>query len=84
MALSKTGRFLTKAEILGVGVFSPLSIYLCPSENLYACNDVWARYAAMLLSSSSRRAIRAGPTTTTTIFEFIPQGPIFHFWGTTG
>ena len=26
MALSKTGRFLSKAEILGVGVFSPLSI----------------------------------------------------------
>ena len=26
MALSKTRRFLTKAEILGVGVFSPLSI----------------------------------------------------------
>ena len=25
MALSKTGRFLSKAEILGVGVFSPLS-----------------------------------------------------------
>ena len=25
MALSKTGRFLTEAEILGVGVFSPLS-----------------------------------------------------------
>ena len=24
MALSKTGRFLSKAEILGVGVFSPL------------------------------------------------------------
>ena len=27
MALSKTGRFLSKAEILGVGVFSPLSNY---------------------------------------------------------
>ena len=27
MALSKTARFLSKAEILGVGVFSPLSIY---------------------------------------------------------
>ena len=26
LALSKTGRFLSKAEILGVGVFSPLSI----------------------------------------------------------
>ena len=26
MALSKTGRFLSKAEILGVGVFSPLPI----------------------------------------------------------
>ena len=25
MALSKTGRFLSKAEILGVGVFCPLS-----------------------------------------------------------
>ena len=25
MGLSKTGRFLSKAEILGVGVFSPLS-----------------------------------------------------------
>ena len=25
MALSKTGRLLSKAEILGVGVFSPLS-----------------------------------------------------------
>ena len=25
LALSKTGRFLSKAEILGVGVFSPLS-----------------------------------------------------------
>ena len=25
MALSKTGRFLSKAEILGVGAFSPLS-----------------------------------------------------------
>ena len=24
-----------------------------------------------------------GPTTTTTIFEFISRGPIFHFWGTT-
>ena len=28
MVLSKTGRFLSKAEILGVGVFSPLSIAL--------------------------------------------------------
>ena len=28
MALSKTGRFLSKAEILGVGVFSPLPIFL--------------------------------------------------------
>ena len=28
MALSKTGRFLSKAEILGVGVFSPLASYL--------------------------------------------------------
>ena len=27
MALSKTGRFLSKAEILGVGVFSPLPIF---------------------------------------------------------
>ena len=27
---------------------------------------------------------RAGPTTTTTIFEFISRGPIFHFWGTLG
>ena len=27
LALSKTGRFLSKAEILGVGVFSPLSTY---------------------------------------------------------
>ena len=27
MALSKTGRFLSKAEILGVGVVSPLSSY---------------------------------------------------------
>ena len=26
MALSKTGRFLSKAEILGVGVFFPISI----------------------------------------------------------
>ena len=26
MALSKTGRFLSKAEILGVGVFPPLSM----------------------------------------------------------
>ena len=25
LAFSKTGRFLSKAEILGVGVFSPLS-----------------------------------------------------------
>ena len=25
-----------------------------------------------------------GPTTTTTIFEFISRGPIFHFWGTPG
>ena len=28
--------------------------------------------------------IRAGPTMTTTIFEFISRGPIFHFWGTPG
>ena len=28
MALSKTGRFLSKAEILGVGVFSPLPIFV--------------------------------------------------------
>ena len=28
MALSKTGRFLSKAEILGVGVLSPLPISL--------------------------------------------------------
>ena len=27
MALSKTGRFLSKAEILGVGVFSPFQIW---------------------------------------------------------
>ena len=27
MALSKTGHFLSKAEILGVGVFSPLPNY---------------------------------------------------------
>ena len=26
--------------------------------------------------------ISDGPTTTTTIFEFISRGPIFHFWGT--
>ena len=32
MALSKTGRFLTKAEILGVGVFSPLPIFWRSSE----------------------------------------------------
>ena len=29
MALRKTGRLLSKAEILGVGVFSPLSIHEC-------------------------------------------------------
>ena len=28
--------------------------------------------------------VRDGPTTTTTIFEFISRGPIFHFWGTLG
>ena len=32
MALSKTGRFLSKAEILGVGVFSPLPIV---SQNVF-------------------------------------------------
>ena len=31
LALSQTGRFLSKAEILGVGVFSPLSIILGPA-----------------------------------------------------
>ena len=30
MALSKTGRFLSKAEILGVGLSSPLSIECLP------------------------------------------------------
>ena len=30
------------------------------------------------------QSIRDGPTTTTTIFEFISRGPIFHFWGTPG
>ena len=29
-------------------------------------------------------SLRAGPTTTTTIFEFISRGPIFRFWGTPG
>ena len=29
LALSEAGRFLSKAEILGVGVFSPLSIIGC-------------------------------------------------------
>ena len=28
--------------------------------------------------------LRDDPTTTTTIFGFISQGPIFHFWGTPG
>ena len=32
IGLSKTGRFLGKAEILGVGVFPPLSIFECPSD----------------------------------------------------
>ena len=32
MALSKTGRFLSKAEILGVGAFSPLPILECPKN----------------------------------------------------
>ena len=27
------------------------------------------------------REVRDGPTTTTTIFEFISRGPTFHFWG---
>ena len=34
IGLSKTGRFLSKAEILGVGVFSPLSIHVFPSVNV--------------------------------------------------
>ena len=31
-ACSKTGRCLSKAEILGVGVFSPLSIFVLPER----------------------------------------------------
>ena len=33
-------------------------------------------------ASPSRRHLRDGPTTTTTIFEFISRGSIFRFWGT--
>ena len=37
LAHSKTGRFLSKAEILGVGVFSPLSKYGVFCEDLRSC-----------------------------------------------
>ena len=37
---SKTGRFLSKAEILGVGVFSPLSNYTDDSETFFCATDV--------------------------------------------
>ena len=40
--------------------------------------------AASMYSSFCRNLLRAGPTTTTTIFEFISRGPIFQFWGTPG
>ena len=34
-----------------------------------------------LVLSSEEASLRAGPTTTTTIFEFISRGPIFQFLG---
>ena len=35
-------------------------------------------------NSVARPLLRDGPSTTTTIFELISRGPIFHFWGTPG
>ena len=32
----------------------------------------------------NRVILSDGPTTTTTILEFISRGPVFHFWGTPG
>ena len=50
MALSKTGRFLSKAEILGVGVFSPLSIYgWWPPFNVHAPSVLFGRFLLNLV-----------------------------------
>ena len=67
MALRKTGHFLTKAEILGVGVFSPLSIRetLCESGR---CIDafkmrkrVLKKRGRVLMRVSSVRGTGGGP-----------------------
>ena len=47
MALSKTGRFLTKAEILGVGVFSPLSIVLRPLSAICAQSSTIVHFCGL-------------------------------------
>ena len=86
MALSKTGRFLSKAEILGVGVFSPLPKY---TSNLYGSTPpICIAVLSWLLSFEERETLQYAshmycstpPICTAARPPFVRQ----YFWKNTG
>ena len=55
MALSKTGRFLNKAEILGVGVFSPLSRFKIPAKFSWTQKETGRLFPVLVVQFSGKK-----------------------------
>ena len=60
MALSKTGRFLSKAEILGVWVFYPLSNSKATFDHNLKVTQKWLRKRHFLWDIGPTQTVKAG------------------------